>query len=469
MTDKLAGGDLEQVQQGLRMAHPPDAASTARESAYLKELANAGPWQRTRGFLRLLGPGYMQSAMTLGAGSAASSLFAGAMFGYELLWVAPLGMLIGVMLLAMISHQTLSTQARPLPAMAKHAGRPIAYGFAFAAVLASVIWHFPQYNLAAKSVVDLGTMVGFDDIAPLGASFAVMILAVTLSLLYGRKRGFVRLYERLLKWMVWGVVLCLLWVVMRTETDWGAVLRGFVPSMPEQKGDTDPRILVASGLAAAIGVNMVLLYPYSLLARGWGRNHRQLARWDLGVGMMLPYVLATALMTIAAANTLHASGAQIEKTAAISEAGRVLGDVLGPVTGRVVFDFGMLAMALSTITLHMIVCGFVAMEVFGYAFGSRAQRLWTLLPLPGVLAPIFWGDYAIWLAVPTTIICGLMLPVAFVGFLILQRSKAYLGADRPRGPLATAGFLVMAIATTGFFAFQLWTAIDRLPSYFARF
>jgi len=469
MTDKLAGRDLEQVQQGLRMLQPADAEGRAREAAHLDELARSGPFSRARGFLRLLGPGYMQSAMTLGAGSAASSLFAGAMFGYELLWVAPLGMIIGVLLLAAISHQTLSTQARPLPAMARHAGRPIAYGFAFAAVLASVIWHFPQYNLGAHSLVDLGAMVGVAGIPPLGASFVVMAVAISLSLLYGRDRSFVRLYERVLKWLVWSVVACLLWVVMRTETDWGAVISGFVPGLPEQRGDTDPRVLVASGLAAAVGVNMVLLYPYSLLARGWGRSHRQLARWDLGVGMLLPYVLATALMTIAAANTLHGTGEPIEKNAAIVEAGRVLGSVLGPFTGRLVFDFGMLAMALSTITLHMIVCGFVAMELFGYPFGSRAQRLWTLLPLPGVLAPVFWGDYAIWLAVPTTIICGLMLPVAFLGFLILQRSRAYLGADRPRGLLAALWFAVMAATTAGFFAFLLWTAIEKLPGYFARF
>ena len=54
----------------------------------------------------------------------------------------------------------------------------------------------------------------------------------------------------------------------------------------------DAPVLILSGLAAAVGINMVFLYPYSLLARGWGREHRRLARFDLYAGMLVPYTLA---------------------------------------------------------------------------------------------------------------------------------------------------------------------------------
>ncbi|MEC9048384.1 MAG: hypothetical protein VYA51_10250, partial [Planctomycetota bacterium] len=94
---------------------------------------------------------------------------------------------------------------------------------------------------------------------------------------------------------------------------------------------------------------------------------------------------------------------------------------------------------------HMVCCGFVAMEWFGLPFGSLRQRLCMLLPVPGFLAPLFWGDIAVYLSVPTTILCGTMLPIAYIGFLLLQRSKAYLGADRQQGLaglVATGGLLV---------------------------
>ncbi|MFK7739773.1 MAG: Nramp family divalent metal transporter [Planctomycetota bacterium] len=442
----MSDAELDQVRQGLRMATPPDPKKLAAEKALLRELESAPVGRRWLGYMKFLGPGYLQSAMTLGSGTAASSLFAGAVFGYELLWVAPIGMVLGILVMGVVSHQTLSTGQRVLPAMATHAGKWIAAGFAVAAMLASIVWHFPQYNLAAAVLVDAAEVAtGADSISPMLASVVVMFWAISLSLTYGKSSGLVRFYESFLKYTVWGIVVLLAWVVINTQTDWGAVASGFVPSVPEDRNGLHAVEVIVAGIAAAVGVNMLLLYPYSLQARGWGREHRGLARFDLCTGMLLPYALASSLMVIAATNTLHGTG--VGKGAAVSELAVVLGDVIGPVSGRLLFDLGMLAMALSTITLHMVCCGFVAMEWFGLPFGSRKQRLCMLLPLPGVLAPLFWGDLAVYLALPTTVICGAMLPIAYLGFLILQRSRAYLGDDRPtgwRGFVATAGLVLAA-------------------------
>ena len=425
------------------MAAPPDPEKLAAERQQLQELDGAPRGKRWGGYLKFIGPGYLQSAMTLGGGTAASSLFAGAVFGYELLWVAPVGMLLGILAMGAVSHQTLSTGERVLPAMAKHAHPVVAWGFALAAMVASIVWHFPQYNLAAFSLVDAAQTLGFDGVPPMAASAFVLVWAVFLSTIYGKSPGLVRVYERFLKYTVWGIVVMLLWVLLNTETDWVGVLRGFVPSLPEDRNGFRSIDLAVAGIAAAVGVNMLLLYPYSLLARGWGREHRGLARFDLLAGMLVPYALASSLMVIAAANTL--GDVDVDKSAAVGKMAGVLGEVIGPVAGTLIFDLGMLAMALSTITLHMVCCGFVAMEWFGLPFGSVQQRLCMLLPVPGFLAPLFWGDLAVYLAIPTTILCGTMLPIAYVGFLLLQRSKSYLGDDRQRGVgglLATGGLLV---------------------------
>ena len=273
--------------------------------------------------------------------------------------------------------------------------------------------------------------------------------------MYGKSPRLVRIYESFLKYTVWGIVLMLLWVLLNTETNWGAVMAGFVPSLPEDRNGISSLSLVVAGLGAAVGVNMLLLYPYSLLARGWGREHRGLARFDLFTGMLIPYALASSLMVIAAANTL--ADQSVGKGAAVGKMAGVLGEVIGPVAGTLIFDLGMLAMALSTITLHMVCCGFVAMEWFGLPFGSLKQRLFMLLPVPGFLAPLFWGDLAVYLAIPTTILCSTMLPVAYIGFLILQRSKRYLGADRQtglRGVLAVGGLVAaMLVILVGLTAY----------------
>jgi Mn2+/Fe2+ NRAMP family transporter len=377
---------------------------------------------RWRAWWREAGPGFLQSALTLGSGTAASSLYAGALFGYELLGVGPAAILLGAAALHRVARLSLGDARRPFVAMREDAGAGYARAWAGGALLASVIWHFPQYNLAANSAVDAAAALGAPAFHPGWASAAVLAWAVALSLMYGKDARFVRLYERLLKGFVWAIVLALAWVVARTGVDWRAAARGLVPGLPAAVNGVSGLEIALAGLAAAVGINMVFLYPYSLRARGWGAPQRGLAGFDLIAGMAVPYILATSLLLIASANVLHGGGAPIAQGATVGETARVLGDVIGPLSGRLLFDLGLIAMALSSITLHMVVCGLVAMEAFGLAYGSRAHRLCALIPIPGALAPFVWSEYAVYLAVPTTIACGALLPLAWLGFLKRERS-----------------------------------------------
>jgi Mn2+/Fe2+ NRAMP family transporter len=402
--------------------------------------------------------------MTLGGGTASSALFAGAIFGYQLLWVAPLAMAMGVCMLAAVSWQTLSTGQRPWHAMREHAGPFFAWAWALGALLSSIIWQFPQYALASAVLVDLADLAGGARVSPVLAGGGVLVWALFVSGLYGRSARWVRIYEGLLQAMVWAIVVCFAWVVVRTGvSDWGALLRGFVAfEIPGERNGVAGFTLVLSGLSAAVGVNMVFLYPYTLLARGWGRAHRELSRFDLLLGMFVPYTIAVSLVVIATANTLHLDAAYDGTRLSPVEAARVLALGIGPGAGRLAFGLGILGMALSSITLQMLTCGFVGAELFGLRVGSWKHRLATWMPVPGVLGCVYWSDIAVWVAVPTNIVCGLFLPAAYLGFCLLQRSRAYLGNDRPQGLGGTAWWLAM-LATTGFLVVFLgWYVVGIL-------
>jgi Mn2+/Fe2+ NRAMP family transporter len=465
--ERISAEELDGVRSGLRMANPPDPAALSAEKEMLTALSREGFGQRTRAFLRLSGPGYLQSAMTLGGGTAAASLFAGAAFGYSLLWVAPVAMLLGIVMLSAVSHQTLSTGVRPFEAMRRYAAAPLAYGWAIGALVASIVWHFPQYALGAAVLVDIGEVAGVGDLKPQWMGVIVLIWAIAISLMYGSTPRMMRIYERCLKYMVWGVLLCFGWVVLRTGiSDWGALFRGFLAfEIPDEANGVAGLTVVLSGLSAAVGINMVFLFPYSQLARGWGREHRQLARFDLMTGMFLPYALAASLILIATANTIHQSGDFAGTCLAPIDAAQILCPAIGPTVGRIIFDVGILCMALSTITLHMLCCGFVCAEVFGWEVGGWKYRLATLLPTPGVLGPVLWTKL-LWIAVPTNIVCGFLLPVVYIGFIRLQASDAYLGADRPRSAKGAAWLLGMIVATLVMIVFLGWFAITRGPGCF---
>lgn len=464
---KLTGADLGDLRTGLRVAHPPDPAALEAERTRLAEAASGSFTDRLRVYTSLVGPGYLQSAMTLGGGTATAALFSGAVFGYALLWAAPVAMICGIVMLSAVAHQTLSTGMRPLAAMRHYAGGPFAAAWAIGALLSSVIWHFSHYALASAVVVDVAEVTGIAGVRPLAAGGLILVWAIGLSFLYGSSYGLVRVYERVLKYIVWGVILSFGLVVIRTGVhDFGALVSGFFSfELPADRNGIAAATMVASTFAAAVGINMLFLYPYSLLARGWGREHRGLARFDLVTGMLLPYALAASLITIAAANTIQLDPAYEGTRLSPVQAAQTLGSVIGPTFGRLVFGLGILGMALSSMTLHMLVSGFVCAELLGWEFGGTKYKLATLIPAPGILGCLYWSDIAVWVAVPTNIVCGLFLPVAYLGFIRLQRNASYLGPDRPRGGRAIAWLGAMVAITLFLTAFFGWYVLTNGPGY----
>jgi hypothetical protein len=111
MTVEYGAPDLR---RGFPLVKERDDGAQEAERARLREIdARPGLIRRWQGYWKLTGPGWLQSAITLGAGSAGSTILAGAAFGYKLLWVNPLAMFLGVVVFAAVGRQTLLTHARP--------------------------------------------------------------------------------------------------------------------------------------------------------------------------------------------------------------------------------------------------------------------------------------------------------------------------------------------------------------------
>ena len=58
-------------------------------------------------------------------------------------------MVLGIVMFSAMSYQTLSTGIRPFHAMKRYIHPAVAWSWAIGALIATVIWHLPQYALAA--------------------------------------------------------------------------------------------------------------------------------------------------------------------------------------------------------------------------------------------------------------------------------------------------------------------------------
>tara|TARA_Y100001956_G_scaffold31038_1_gene30487 strand:- start:930 stop:2330 length:1401 start_codon:yes stop_codon:yes gene_type:complete len=452
--------------QGLPSTISNNQESLKKEEEWLEQQKSLPKIQRWKSFLIKGGPGYLQSALTLGGGTVTAMLFSGAAYGYQLLWVAPLSMLLGIIIFSAVSHQTLSTGQRPFIALKDHAGPFFAWAFSGGAVLSSIIWHFAQYSLGASVLVDLSDVAGMK-IPSWVAGIIILAISIIWAVTYGTSNKMRDWFEKSLRILVWGIVACFGLVAFRTGiADPLDLISGFIPSIPESLSEVSSLTVIVGGLSASVGANMLFLYPYSLMAKGWSSSHKQLAQFDLISGMFIPYFLATTLMVIATANIFYYGDLEFTgRSLSPFEASQILESTIGPLTGRMIFNLGILGMAISSIILQMICCGFVALEVFGWEFGSLRYRLACLIPAPGVLGSVLWSDIALWAAVPTTVICGFFLPISYVGFIILQKSSKYLGSNKPKGLKANIWVGSMIVGTLILIIFLAWTLIDKVPKY----
>jgi hypothetical protein len=210
--------------------------------------------------------------------------------------------------------------------------------------------------------------------------------------------------------------------------------------------------LVLGMLGAAVGINMTFLYPYTLLAKGWGNHHKKLSRWDLGMSMFLPFTLVTSLVIVAMTATgVYPGQDELRSGLQPVVAAASLSGVLGKDLGRIIFNLGLIAMTCSAISTHMVVCGFTLCEMFGLEYTKARFRLFALAPAIGIFGVV--AKLPFWFPVVASAVCFAMLPIAYLTFLIMNNRRSYIGDAVGQGIgrwlFNLVLILALAVATIG--------------------
>jgi len=111
-----------------------------------------GRWPLVKTFLKLSGPGWLQSGITLGGGSLSSSLYLGVLVGFSFMWLQPLAMILGIIMLSAIAYVTLSTGKRPLRGINEHVSPVLGWGWLLASMMANLVWSLPQFALGTAAI-----------------------------------------------------------------------------------------------------------------------------------------------------------------------------------------------------------------------------------------------------------------------------------------------------------------------------
>lgn len=429
---------------------------------------------RLVGYLKLAGPGYMQSAMTLGGGSVASCAVLGSLFGYKYLWVQVLAMLLGFVVLASIAKQTTHSGERAYGVFWRELHPSLAIIWAVSALVATILWHLPQYSLTANGLITLaeGLEIDLDFTAGrIGMGAVVLSSAAFIIYVYHSGRKGLKTYETIIKSLVWLIVVAFGIAAFTGEPiAWKELFNGLLGITFIREGFEQGLALkpVVAAMAAAVGINMIFLYPYSLLERGWKREHKELAYVDLLSGMAFPFIVATGLMMIAVAKTIGPEPGMIgaEAIRDVRQIIPVLSSSIGDEMALLVVGFGVTAIGFSTIITHMLAAGFIGSEMFGQKHDGKIKWLFSLLPAIGVVGVVV--KFPIPLAITASTLAMPLMPVTVLCFLILHNRPSYMGSAMPSGwnrvvwnVMMVAAILVMTAAAY-FSILNNWGSLQAL-------
>lgn len=309
-----------------------------RDRAMINEARQQGIGSLFWAFTKLSGPGWLQSAITLGGGSLGGSLYLGVLAGFGMMWWQPMAMILGVIMLSAIGYVALSTGRRPFDAINEHVSPVLGWGWAIGTMMANMIWCMPQFGLGVAAMQQnlfpsvLGTQALGETNGKLVCIAILFVLATIVIWFYDRGGKGIAIFEMILKGMVAIVVLSFFGVVIKMlasgSLSLAAVFDGFTPRInrlfepspafdsvlteagaygsfwSSQIVDTQQKAMITA-VATAVGINMTFLLPYSMLSKGWDKDFRGLAIFDLSTGLFIPYLLATSCVVIAAATQFH--------------------------------------------------------------------------------------------------------------------------------------------------------------------
>jgi Mn2+/Fe2+ NRAMP family transporter len=411
-------------------------------------------------YLRSFGPGIVVVLTWLGAGDVVDMGVAGSNYGYSLMWVLVVAVLIRFLFVSLIARYQLCNPH----------GEGVLDGLARLHP-----WYAPVLLVAAvvmghvyESYMTVGSGEVCRNLFRFGQTWQWAILCNGVALLL----VFQPAYERL-EW-IFKFFLALLSVSFVGSALWVgfdplAVAQGLVRiEMPDQHGRYNPLLVAVAMIGAVGGSLMNLVYPYFLEAKGWrGPQYRRVQFYDFLVAVTAMIVLNLAVWVL---------GAQLlypdKHIKELDDLPRLLSQVLGE-PGRVLFYLGIFAAVYTSVLGHAAGLGYMGSHAYlrwkagtaPIASDYRSHPLYRWIVLWCLVSPLVWTIPGMPDFVTLTLVANsaqvVLLPLLAGGLFFLTASERYIGREHRNRPWENALMaLLLLLALYG-----AWSSVRSIAEF----
>ena len=401
----------------LRESTAPSLADVFRSVAVPQ---NAGFMRKAFAFL---GPGFLVSVGYMDPGNWATSIAAGAKFGYALLWIALLSNIMAIILQHLAGRLAVASGRDLAQACRDAYGRPAA----------AVLWLFAEIAIIATDIAEVvGTAIGLNLLFNIPLELGVIITALDVFIVLMLQRLGFRKVEAFVLALLAVIFVCFIFQMLLAKPEWAGVAGGFVPT-------TD--LLHRPGmLYLSLGIIGATVMPHNLYLHSGIVQTRSLGEttaekrtalsyvtFDSTFALMLALFVNAAILILAAA-TFHKAG-QTE-VVEIGDAQRMLAPLLGSLLAPKLFAVALLACGLNS-AVTATLAGQIVMEGFiNFRMAPWARRLVTrsIAILPAVLVTIYYGTSGTaFLLVFSQVVLAFQLPFAIVPLIQFTASRGKMG------------------------------------------
>jgi manganese transport protein len=395
-------------------------------------------WRKLLGFL---GPGYLVAVGYMDPGNWATSLAGGSRYGYALLSVVLISNVMAVVLQALCTRLGVGS------------GRDLAQACrdAYPAWMSWPLWLLAEIAISATDLAEvIGTAIGINLLFGVPLQLGVLITAADVFVILALQALGFRWVEAFVVALLGIIAACFAIQIVMADPDWGAVVRGFVPTM-QVVADRNMLYLALGILGATVMPHNLYLHSGLVQTRGYGDSDEArheaitLATIDSTIALCLALTINASILILAAA-IFHKSG-HVD-VAELDRAYSFLAPLLGSALAPTLFGIALLCCGLNS-TLTATLSGQIVMEGFLHIrIAPWLRRLVTraIAIVPAALVTVWYGEKgAGQLLIFSQVVLGLQLPFAIVPLVLITASRTKMGAFVAPRALTFVAALIAAI------------------------
>lgn len=382
-------------------------------------------------FFKSIGPGIIFALTALGAGDLVDSSVSGSHYGYALMWVLALALLVRFLIVNLMARFDMCNQQ----------GLTLLQGYAkigrffpwFFAIYSIFLGHMLNAIMIKGCAQALGNMTSFNN--PM--LWAVVTVAV--SLFIGGRNVYKKL-ETVMKILLAVMTLCFLGLAVACQPNPLEIVHGtFGFELPKGTGMFGALMITVSLVGSVAGSLTNFLYPHSCRAKGWvNASYKKMQRNELLFSIIMLVILNLA-MWIVGAEILRPAGIEVKSLDDISKA---LSMTFGP-AGSFIFYAGVFGALYSTVL--GVATGFTAIAVENihilrpergekYNHVAEDDPIYRYLSLFFLITPLVWSlpgtpDFVV-ITLVANVFNTVALPAIAVGLLFITNKKDFIGKYR---------------------------------------